>query len=386
MMTVSFSLRRCLAGCVRLGLALVSLGAVTHAQVPATDTAPTTAPAVHGDRTITFSILAPEASKVEVALDPGTRRAMTKASNGVWAATIGPLEPEIYRYNFVVDGVRTIDFANPRVQLGRSRHASVIEVPASSPRFDQRQDVAHGALEVRDYPSLVAKIPRRMFVYLPPQYDAAQSRKFPVLYLRHGNGDLEDGWTEAGAAGIILENLIAQRRAEPMIIVMPNGYPSLTGAGSSPEGIEATTRELMMDIIPFVDAHYRTLGDRDNRAIAGLSMGAGQAFIGGLRNIDAFAWIGAFSSGIIGDVNVPAENNIPGLLKDPTSLNGRLRLLFLTCGTEDPRHAGYLKLVERLKAAGVRHEWFSTPGAHEWKVWRHSLAEMLPKLFVPRRP
>lgn len=164
-----------------------------------------------------------------------------------------------------------------------------------------------------------------------------------------------------------------------MLIVMPNGYPA-HGEGSTPEGTEETARELMADIIPLVEKTYRVIGDADHRAIAGLSMGAGQAFLTGLRHTDTFGYVGVFSSGVVSDVDFDLRTSVPGLVAKSAP---QPRLLFLSGGTDDPRYAGYIKLMETLKANGIRYEWFSTPGAHEWKVWRHSLAEMVPRLFVP---
>jgi enterochelin esterase family protein len=169
-----------------------------------------------------------------------------------------------------------------------------------------------------------------------------------------------------------------------MIIVMPNGYPA-RGAGSTPEGIEETGKELLTDLLPLIERSYRVVADADHRAIAGLSMGAGQAFMTGLRHIDSFAWVGAFSSGVISDAGFRLEAAVPGLLENSASVNKRMRLLFLSCGTEDPRYSGYIDLMDKLKQHNIHHEWYPTPGVHEWKVWRHSLAAMLPRLFQPKQ-
>jgi enterochelin esterase-like enzyme len=163
---------------------------------------------------------------------------------------------------------------------------------------------------------------------------------------------------------------------------MPNGYPA-RGPGSNPEGIEETGKELLTDIIPFIEQRYRVIADANHRALAGLSMGAGQAFITGLRHLDKFAWVGAFSSGVVSDADFRIETAVPGFIENPAAVNSRLRLLFISCGTEDPRYPGSLDLVDILKQANIQHQWYSTAGAHEWKVWRHSLAAMLPKLFQP---
>jgi enterochelin esterase-like enzyme len=170
------------------------------------------------------------------------------------------------------------------------------------------------------------------------------------------------------------------------LIVMPNGDTDGTwGGGSSPQGMELLAKELMADIIPLVEKNYRVLPGRENRAITGLSMGGGQAFTIGLKNLDKFAWVGQFSSGLVSDRNFDLAKHLPGFLDDPASVNGKLRMLFMSCGAEDPRINGQLNLTDLLKENGIRFVWFETPGAHEWKVWRHSLALFLEKVFQPNR-
>jgi enterochelin esterase family protein len=351
----------------------------------AATTAAVNGPRVNPDRTITFRLFGPQASLVELDfLTPGSKPiAMRKGNDGFWTVTVGPQAPDIYIYHFIVDGVCTIDLHNGDIDIGRAQAANVIEVPGASPRFDESMYVSEASIHIRDYISKVLGLRRRLYVWVPPEYDAEPNRRFPVLYLRHGNGATEMNWSAMGRAGVIAENLIRAGRAVPMIIVMPNGYPSTTGAGSSPEGITATTAELLHDIVPFVDRRYRTLSRADQRAIAGLSMGGGQAFVSGLRNPETFAWVGAFSSGVISDPRFDFKKAVPGFLESPSLSNQKVHLLFLSCGTEDPRLKGYEQLVDTLKAAGVAHQYFTTPGDHEFKVWRRSLAEFLPRLFKP---
>jgi enterochelin esterase family protein len=340
-------------------------------------------PEVHPDRTITFRVSAPNANSVKLTFG-GAAKPMAKDAAGIWTLTIGPVEPEIYTYSFSLDGARILDMANPVLKNGRALDASVVEVPGSPPRFDQLQDVPHGAIHIRTYTSTPLQRVRRMYVYVPPQYDSEPARKFPVLYLRHGSGDNEANWSEDGRAGIILDNLLARRQAIPMLIVMTNGDTDGTWlGGSSPEAIELLGKELLGDVIPFVEKHYRVLTGSANRAITGLSMGGGQAFTIGLKHLDTFAWVGQFSSGLVSDADFSLEKHLPGFLDNPAAVNRKLRLLFLSCGTDDPRYNGQLDLVDTLKRHEIRCQWFSTPGIHEWKVWRHSLAEFLQKVFQP---
>ncbi len=351
-----------------------SAGAVTAPARPVS-------PEVHPDRTITFRLRAPQANTVSLSWNGP--KPMTKDASGLWSITIGPVEPEIYTYNFVVDGVRILDTGTNHVKNGHFLDASEVEVPGNPPRFDELRDVPHGALGIRTYTSTPLRIVRHLYVYTPPQYDAEPGRKFPVLYLKHGSGDSEENWSDTGRAGVILDNLIAEHKAVPMIIVMPNGdIDNNILNGSSPRGLEVTAQELITDVIPLIESNYRVAPGRENRAITGLSMGGGQAFTTGLKHPDLFAWVGEFSSGLISDADFRMEKNLPGGIDAAK----KLRLLYLSCGAEDPRMPGQLDLVDDLKAHNVNPVWFPTPGNHEWKVWRHALADFAPRLFVDPPP
>ncbi len=313
---------------------------------------------------------------------------MTKDASGVWSLTVGSLDAEIYRYVFVVDGLSIVDPNNPWVEAGRNSSNSLVEIPGSPARFDERHAGPSGSLHIRTYPSSVLGITRRVFIHVPAAYDREPSKRFPVLYLRHGASGLESSWSDAGRAGVILDNLVAAGRAVPMMIVMPNGFADRPGRTATPlpfgqEHRDATVAELFEDIIPLIERNYRAEVGRANRAVAGFSMGAGQAFFTGLRHPDQFAWVAEFGSGAFSEPNFDLATAIPGLLEQPEVANARLRLLFLSCGTEDPRYEGQLRLHKTLQHHGIRHEWRTFPGAHEWKVWRRSLTALLPKLFQP---
>lgn len=359
-----------------------SLAAQEIASPPPSE--PVDAPVVHPDGRVTFQLRAPQASSVAVAfVDPAALRnrpqAMTKAADGRWSLTTAPLAQGIYGYGFVVNGVAMADPADQETVVGRNFHMSVLEVPGSATKLYERQGAPRGSLSIRTYWSRELKIERRLLVYLPPEYDSDTRRKFPVVYLRHGVGGMGDEWIGVGRVDTMLENLLAVKKAVPMILVMPNGYPSIMGSGSTLEGIERTSRELVHDIVPLIESNYRVMTGPENRALAGLSMGGGQALVGGLKNLDTFAWIATFSS------RRDLKSDLPGFLENPALANKKLKLLFLSCGTEDPRHAGNLEMAKALKQSGIRYEFFSTPGDHEWSVWRESLSELLPKLFRPKQ-
>ena len=344
-------------------------------------------PEVHADRRITFRFRAAKASEVTLAFGAWNPKpqTLTKDAEGVWSLTVGPVEPEIYTYAFYVDGVRVLDLANPQLKTGsRGLDASEVEVPGNPPRFDEVQDVPHGTIQIHTYRSTPLKRLRGLYVYMPPEYAKEPKRRFPVLYLRHGGGDTEANWSDDGRAGVILENLLAQRKAAPMLIVMTNGDTDNTWAGgSSAEGMDLLGKELLGDVVPLIERSYRVLPGRENRAIAGLSMGGGQAFTIGLRNLDSFAWVAEFSSGLVSDADFDVAKHLPGFLTDPDAANRKLRLLYLSCGADDPRMNGQLNLADLMRSHKIRLEFVSTPGGHEWKVWRHLLADLLVRLFQP---
>ena len=375
---------------------LTSMAAVALSQNPGgSRPEPIISPGIGPDNRVTFRIRAPKASEVLVSASVGTLNPkpagaiksqpgmwdvpMQKDASGLWTVTIGPLEPDVYRYAFFVDGVRGIDESNPNVRLGGATLWSYFEIPGKPPRFDELQDVPHGSVQFRTYRSTQSKTFRNVVIYVPPDYDRYPSRKFPVLYLLHGGGDSEEGWVRLGRVPAIEENLLAQHKTVPMLVVMP--YGDTPGDATALDAIETFGKELFGDVFPIVEKNYRVEANRENRAIAGLSMGGGQSFTLGLRNLDKFAWVGEFSSGAFSSQGFDLEKQVPGLLGNPASVNRELKLLFLGCGTEDPRYQAHTRLVDLLEKNKIRHEFHSTPGEHEWRVWRHLLAEFMPKLF-----
>jgi enterochelin esterase-like enzyme len=348
-------------------------------------TAPPFSPVVNSDRSITFRVKAASAQRVELLFGEWNikPKSMAKDTSGNWSITISPVAPGIYSYMFSVDGTRTIDIYNSVVKSGTELYGSIVEVFGDEPQFDQVQNIPHGTLQLHKYFSTPLKRVRGLYVYLPPQYFKNAQERFPVLYLRHGGGDNESSWSQpAGRADIILENLIAKKQAVPMIIVMTNGLTDGSWAGgSSKEGMQQLEEELMKDVIPLVEKTYRTKNSATNRAIAGLSMGGGQAYIMGLRNLDKFAWIGEFSSGLLSDAAFDINERAPGIFKNVEDVNRRLKLLWLGCGTDDPRINGHNRFSENLKKLNVHHRLYNIPGGHEWKVWREELRGFLSVLF-----
>jgi enterochelin esterase family protein len=383
----------------------VLLGAMLPAftqEPPAGGAAPASAgpPEGHADRTITFRFRAPKAAEVALRFGEGAPQQvpMTKGEGGVWSATIGPVDPEIYVYSFLVDGAKVIDLQNPVMKVGQTIDASVVEVMGTPPRFDQVREVPHGSVSIRIYKSTVLNLQREAYVYLPPGYDSQSRQRYPVLYLYHGGGGAAPDWSRDGRAGAILDNLIAQQQAVPMIIVMPSNVPTVPAPGTRVPMLvagetvaarasanELLKKELRLDLIPYIDQTYRTVSDREHRAIAGLSAGGGTSLNVGLNSLDTFAWVAEFSTGAFGGVgSYPAfdiETLAPGFAKDPAATNRRLKLFYMSVGTEDPRLPFQKQALRQFQQSGIHPVFQTFSGAHEWKVWRHSLADLAPRLF-----
>jgi enterochelin esterase-like enzyme len=342
-------------------------------------------PVIHADRTVTFSLDAPEANQVELLFGPDmSRLPFKKDQEGTWKITIGPLEPELYTYGIVMDGLRIIDPSNPEMQGGTAPGFNLFNVPADPPRFDELREVPHGSVHILTYYSTVQDLYRKVYVYVPPGYGQDPSLKYPVLYLRHGGGGNETSWYNEGCAPVIMDNLLARGKVTPMLIVMPNGNVVSGPAGYSDEAIQVAADELFEDVIPLIESQYSVYTDQEHRAIAGLSMGGGQSFYIGLRNIDQFDWIGTFSSGIFGGIpgsDFDAEEEIPGLLSDSRRFNESLELFYISVGEQDPRYAYTEAVVNTFREHGLHVVYETDPGVHEWKVWRLSLADFLPRLF-----
>src|SRR5262245_60201385 len=265
---------------------LLLTSAAAFAQAPRLDIL--VSPEVHPDRSVTFRVRAPKASEVNLFGDwmtPNTQQAMTRDEQGVWSATIGPLEPGLAIYTFTVDGVTTPDPVNPRIKLRARTSASLVNVPGYPPELWEARDVPHGAVEVNWEKSKVIGDTRAYYVYTPPGYDPARSMRYPVLYLLHGNNDTAAGWTDVGKANFILDNLVAEKKALPMILVMPWGHAVPYG-GPQSNNIATFERYLIGEVIPQVERKYRVARGREDRAIVGLSMGGGHALQIGLSQLE----------------------------------------------------------------------------------------------------
>jgi enterochelin esterase-like enzyme len=380
----------------------------TDEAVPAASNVPgAQTPSIHSDRRITFSLKAPDATSLQVAGGDGLGMGpfpMTKATDGTWSVTTPPSVPGFHYYWFVLNGVAVNDPAS-ETYFGYGKETSGIEVPETGADYYAIQNVPHGEVRAKWYLSKTTGEWRRAFVYTPPGYDEHSSTRYPVLILQHGSGEDETGWTRQGRAQFILDNLIAAGKARPMIVVMDRGYALRPGAVSG--GSSAWLQNLRLaftsfedvvihDLIPMIDASYRTIPDREHRAMAGLSMGGMQTLFIALQHLDKFAYIGSLSGPVVSSLNTanlnvgrnqePFDTNTAygGAFADPSTFNKRVKLLWLGVGTaeSDQFRKGIGGAVEALRKAGVRVEYFESSGtAHEWQTWRRDLNDFAPRLF-----
>jgi enterochelin esterase family protein len=326
---------------------------------------------------VTFSLRAPDAESVGVKVQFAQGlKPMTKDGSGVWSVTLGPAEPDIYSYSFTVDGLQVVDPANSWLKVWLRTAQNLVEVPGTKPMFFAEQKVPHGTLHRHKYPSKSLGVTRGLYVYTPPGYETNRTAKYPVLYLFHGYGDDESAWTVVGRANVIVDNLIARKKAEPFIIVMPYGHtPSTPPEMRSIGRYKAFEKDLIEDVIGYVEKSYRVRANQESRAVAGLSMGGGQSLTVGLGNLDTFGWVGAFSSAI------PRNEEVKKLLAEPKSINDKLNLLWIGCGRKDFLFDPNQKFFGRLKAGGIEHVAHISDGGHDWRIWRRYLNEFVPLLF-----
>jgi enterochelin esterase-like enzyme len=392
-MTLTF---RAASTILALATVAVTMAAATAAaQEPGArgNAAAITSPEVAPDRRVTFRLRAPEAKAVAVSGDFGADVQMRKGDDGVWSATVGPLDPEMYVYFFVADGVRLTDPNNPQLKIGyvTTTTTSLVTVPADKPAFYDVQDVPHGEIRTLLYKSRSNNVSRELTVYVPPGYDQG-NRRYPVLYLLHGFANDHHSWHRYGRANDILDNLIAQKAIEPFLVVMPLGYGGAPvngdGTGIAPGGPEGVRgdptlyeRDLLEDIIPMIDRKYRTIADRRQRAIVGFSMGGGQAGRFGLGHLETFSQIGIMSAGMAGGGGGTATEPVATLAANAAKTNKLIDLLWIACGKEDTALKGASALHQALEQGGIKHTFLETEGAHHWRVWRRYLRDLAPLLF-----
>lgn len=329
-------------------------------------------PRLLSDNRMEFKVKAPNAQKVQI--DLGKKYDLTKNADGEWHGITEPLTPGFHYYFLVIDDVQVADPASESF-YGCSMHSSGVEIPY--PEGDNRfymADVPHGDVRMKRYYSTTAGDWRRAYVYCPPGYDTS-NESYPVLYLQHGGGEDERGWSTQGRTDIIMDNLIAQGKATPMIIVMGDGNTS------------DFEKELLNDIIPMTEKNFRIKPGRENRALAGLSMGGIQTLNTGIPNLDKFAYLGVFSSGWFANPNpfgvmMDSEKYYDMLKENKDKYNDQLKVFWLSMGgKEDIAYENCRVMRDRFDKIGIKYDYFETPGGHTWPVWRESLYQFAPLIF-----
>lgn len=340
-------------------------------------------PQVHPDKTVTFRYLAPLAREVKLSAQMEKAPvAMTKDISGVWSATVGPVKPDLYPYHFLVDGIQVADPRNTAIFPNEGFQNSLVEITGDTPLVHTIQNVPHGTLSYRFYqsPELGA---RPVVVYTPPGYEKTMETKFPVLFLLHGTTDTEETWTKVGRAHIILDNLIHQEKAVPMIVVMPYGraYPVIgksSGSLRNWDNLQEFKKDFFNNLLPFVEENYRVKTDKDSRAIAGFSGGGGESLFIGLNNPDYFSWVCGFAPGMRKE---EFDRNNTVAFENPARTNQRLKLFWIGVGKEDglyPVISDYLKVLDDKK---IQHETFISDGGHTWMNCKLFLSTISQKLF-----
>lgn len=376
-------------------LAVLTASAVVFAQArkPGFPQMPTVnSPEVMTDGKIVFRILAPDA--IKIGLQSSDMAGMmpndlqfTRNKDGVWEATSGPLVPGAYRYIFTVDGASVVDPRNTSTSESNDNVWSMVYIPGAD--YMEMKQVPHGAVAEINYYSKSLKRFRRMHIYTPPGYEA-NNKKYPVFYLLHGAMDCDDSWTTVGRAGFILDNLIADKKAKPMVVVMPAGHTTknFRMGGGARGMVDDFSEDFVNDIMPYVENHYRVLTQRKDRAIAGLSMGGMQTLEIAMSDLDRFSYIGVFSSGVFGlGGNMPGQSNSPGWeeqhknMLDNKSLKKDLKLLWFATGSEDFLIETSRASVEMMKKHGFSPVYKESAGGHTWANWRDYLNEFAPQLF-----
>lgn len=351
-------------------------------------------PEVNQDKTVVFRYLAPRAKEVKLSgqflKEPAP---MQKDSLGIWTITVGPIKPDIYPYSFNVDGVTVMDPANVSFFPNERFKASLVDVPGDMPLIHAMRDVPHGTITYEYYPSL-EKSTGSLVVYTPPGYNKNTSAKYPVFYLISGTTDTEETFFKVGHTNLILDNLIADGKAKPMIIVMPYGNPMARIAEQqgkpkptdlmSREGEDAMRRaklfetDLVNNVIPYIEKNYRAISNRDSRAIGGFSRGGGQTLRTAFGNMDKFAWVCSYSS------NLPIsemESNYKQIGSDPENTNKQLKLLWISVGSDDFLYKPVVEFMDYLNSKNVKYKSLITPGGHTWMNVKTYLTETAQLLF-----
>ncbi len=339
-------------------------------------------PQILPDHRVIFGIKAPDAKKVQV--DLVRKYDMERDTSGFWTVTTDSVSEGFHYYSLLIDGVAVVD-PSSETFYGMGRMASGIEIPFAGGAYYALRIVPHGDIRIKKYFSKITNSWRELYIYTPPGYDANTSQKYPVLYILHGGGEDERGWATQGKTDLILDNLIAEKKAIPMLVVMPDA--NISQGGFNAQGIENSLkmfeREMNEVIVPFTDANYRTVPDSKSRALAGLSLGGLHTLYTGIRNTNMYSWLGVFSSGwIVPMMNTVADTQYDFIKTNSGSLNTNLKLLWIAMGgKEDIAYKNCQIMLNKFKELNIKYTYSEYPGGHTWPVWRNNLYNFAPLLF-----
>ncbi|MEO5891730.1 MAG: alpha/beta hydrolase-fold protein [Ferruginibacter sp.] len=339
-------------------------------------------PQILPDSKVIFNVKAPDAKKVQI--DLGKKYDLVKDNNGAWTITTDSISEGFHYYSLLIDGIAVADPAS-KTFYGMGRMASGIEIPFAGGGYYALSNVPHGDTRIKKYFSTVTNSWRQLYIYTPPGYDSNTVAKFPVLYILHGGGEDETGWANQGKTDLIIDNLVAAKKATPMIVVMPDA--NIGTGGFSADGMESSLKafesEIKKVIIPFVEKNYRTLPGADNRALAGLSLGGLHTLYTGINNTDMFAHLGVFSSGwIIPMMSKLADEQYDFVKTNTGKINTNLKTFFISeGGKEDIAYKNGQVMVGKLDELKIKHSYGEYPGGHSWPVWRNNLYNFAQLLF-----
>ncbi|MFD2935133.1 alpha/beta hydrolase [Spirosoma flavum] len=329
-------------------------------------------PEVHPDHSITFTYFSRKAQKVTLNGEfLKATVALTKDTSGIWSVTVPPVKPDIYPYSFTVDSVQIADPNNTHIFANERFKRSIVDVPGDQPLIHSLQNVPHGKVSYRYYKSGTLGTTRQLLVYTPPGFKANGKTKYPVLYLIHGGSDTEETWTKVGRANLIADNLIAQGKAKPMIIVMPYG-------NVRPSPMPDFTKDMVADIVPFIDANYPVIMESKGRAVAGFSVGGGQTLNIGLTNTDKFAYICSYAPFTTTE---EFQKNFANWSPDANKINSQLKLFTISVGTDDFLFESVKKNMAMFEDKKIKLKSYIVPGGHTWMNCKHYLATTLQELF-----
>jgi enterochelin esterase-like enzyme len=375
-----------------LFFAAIHFGYGQNAQRASTNIGNNEYPKITADLRVIFRVNAPHARVVQI--DLGKKYDMVRDEKGIWSVTTDPQDPGFHYYSLVIDSVAVADPASESF-FGTGKMSSGIEIPETGVDYYSVKEVPHGDVSSKWYFSKATNAWRKFYIYRPPGYDVEINKKYPVLYLQHGGGEDETGWVRQGRVDVILDNLIAEKKAVPMLIIMENSNAlkpgeqgrgmAMGGAPGSNEWMSgpSTFKEVLInDLIPFIDKTYRTIADREHRAMAGLSMGGFLSVNTVFEHPETFSYLGAFSGGM----RVAPTDNIntlyKGTLSDPAAFNKKIKLFFQSIGTDEGPWPRVKQNHEVLLKNGIKNIYYESPGtAHEWLTWRRSLHAFAPLLF-----